>query len=273
LRYYGKILFALWGQMDLVQLAEDYDRIIRASDLGLTLEASRHLELYKQTRFDLSLKRLLGPYQEAIINQRELSVDAISELAKQVVNAQFFCDGNHRTALLLCVHLMLLYNKTLPRIHTYLLYAAIDFEFLKCQQHLSETTATFFSGNAISTAIQSRSQVAMHSDKTANKWMQLRLDSVIGLPALIENLAHQFNNSTLSCTQKVQVKLFRQFSGFRPTMDHSSSLQIGTYVSSLEKKYLKNTAFNPRLDLYRPKHDASDERSSQESADHSSVRR
>ena len=257
--------------MDLVELAENYDRIIRASDLGLTPEDSKQLTLYKQSRFALSLKRLLHQYQEAITNQQALSVDAISELAKQLVNAQFFCDGNHRTALLLCYHLMLLYNNTLPRIRTYLLYAAIDFEFLKSQQDLGKSTAPFFSDNAILTAIKSRSQVGLHSEKTAKKWMQLRIDSVIAMPVFIKKLAHQFNARTLTCTQTVQVKLFRQFLGFRPTMDHSSSLQLGAYVSSLEKKSLKNNAFNPRLDLYRPKHAASDAMSSQESVDHSSV--
>ena len=165
----------------------------------------------------------------------------------------------------------LLYNNTLPRIRAYLLYAAIDFEFLKSQQGLDESTATFFSGNAISTAIKSRSQAGLHSEETAKKWMQLRMDSVIALPVFIKKLADQFNNRALSCAQTVQVKLFRQFSGFRHTMDHSSSLQIGTYVSSLEKKSLKNDEFNPRLDFYRPKHGARDAMSSQESADHSSV--
>jgi hypothetical protein len=240
--------------MILLELAEYYNRLIRKEDYTRTMKCppDDDIIIYNTEPNKVQLQRLLSSYQDKVNLNQPLQLDEIGELARTIVIEQKFCDGNHRTALFLCYHLALHCNSQLLKISPYLLYAAIDFEYLKSIYYLPEDLGKFFKNNAITTAFTSRAISNIPATKTMKLILKKIESEIISMPTFIESLSSQLMLPNHRPSITTQSKLFRQFLGFRPTMSHSTKTSTGQYTSWLRYKKLLDTEFNPKLDLNNP---------------------
>ncbi len=235
--------------MSLFDLAVGYNLLIRTNDKKIPIEG---IQLFKKSHYEQNFSGMISEYQLKLEQINASKLEIICDLAKNIVNAQYFCDGNHRTALLLCYNLVLFHCHQYPRIQPMWLYAAIDFEYLKSMHALDSEKGLFFSSNGIHTAIESRAMNNITHGESKDVMMNRLIDAVKEMPAQIEHLAKQFNANQRTASEKAQTKLFRQFAGFRPTMCHSTAVDNKSYLDFLTKKQLITDGFNPNLDLHRP---------------------
>lgn len=229
--------------MTVLELAKHYNMIVRQSDSQTKNIFEEHIEQFKNQQSDIALAKVLNIYQEKLDKNEKLSSDDIANLANDIVNSQHFVDGNHRTALLMCYHLHLFLNDKLLRIKPYLLYASIDFEYLKKQRDLDHKNL-FFSNNAIKAAIVSRTIGSIRSTALKLHHMDMIVELVKGMPKLLEKIATNIcKPHDNSCTQ--QDRLFRTYAGFRMRNEHSSLVSIESYQRSIVRLKLDNEPFCP----------------------------
>jgi prophage maintenance system killer protein len=229
--------------MNLLELAKHYNMIVRQSDSQHINIVDEPIEQFKNYQSNIALTNVLKVYQEKLDKNEKLSSDDIANLANDIVNSQHFVDGNHRTALLMCYHLHLFLNHQLLRIKPYLLYASIDFQYLKTQRDLDHAVL-FFSNNAIKAAIISRTISDIHSTDLKLQHMQMIVELVKKMPKLLEKIATNIcKPHDNSCTQ--QDRLFRAYAGFRMRNEHSSLVSIESYQRSIVRLKLDNEPFCP----------------------------
>ena len=227
----------------LLKLAKHYNAIVRQSDNQSHDVHNLPIVQFKNYQSEGALERVLEVYQRKLDSHEILTIDEISDLARDIVNSQHFVDGNHRTALLMCYHLNLFCRDELLRIKPYLLYASIDFEYLK-QQYALEDSNYFFSNNAIKAAILSRSIATIHSFALKEWHMTMIISLVEKIPSLLERIAQNIVKSHDStCTQ--QDRLFRTYAGYRLHNEHSSLISVQSYQLGIFKQNLQDKPFFP----------------------------
>ena len=228
--------------MSLFELFESINLQIRQSDY--TNSPNQAFIIFKSEFTKNKFKEFMANIESTLESTPLLSIDTISAYAKELVNKQWFIDGNHRTALALCFYLCLMHNHQLPRIKTYLLYASIDFEYAKSIFSLSPNIP-FFSNNAIQTALLSRSITSIHSPKLQMQYFEQKIESILGLAKFLTDLKRA-NSQPHSSTETTQIKLFKQFAGFRHDFCHSSHLSVKSYSSALKLDDLLDEEFDPK---------------------------
>lgn len=229
--------------MKLIEMAQHYNLIVRQSDNQQKITPEQDIVQFKNLNSRNALERVLNSYQTKLDNDDALTIEDIANLAKDIVNSQNFTDGNHRTALLICYHLCLFNNHQLLRIRPYLLYASIDFEYLK-NQHALEKTALFFSNNAIHSSLLSRAIGKVYSPTLKMIHMEMIINSVKILPIFLNNLAKNIIQPHIN-SFTIQDRLFRTFGGYRPHNEHSSMVSVQSYRQSIFRQKLDTKPFSP----------------------------
>ena len=234
--------------MTLVDLFESINLQIRLSDY--TNPPENPILVFKSELTKSKFIEFIANIESTLDSTPILSIETISAFAKELVNKQWFIDGNHRTALALCFYLCIMHNHQLPRIQTYLLYASIDFEYAKNIFGLSPKIP-FFSNNAIQTALLSRSISNIYSPKLQIKYFEQNIKDILGLAKFLTDLK-KTASLPRSAGKTTQIQLFKQFAGFRHEFCHSSYLTIQSYSSALKIDNLLDEAFNPKPAPKRP---------------------
>lgn len=252
--------------MDLFLLAERYNQLIRQSDKdrfdtgGSKNSTTTHeIIIFKSEAKQKKFKELLSGIQNSISDFVPINSTDICELSKNIVNAQCFVDGNHRTAVLLCYYLHLHYLSTEIKLKPYLLYAAVDFEYLKSMQGAEKSKKAFFSGNAIHVAIYSRAVKSVNSSILKEVRMDSLLQETLKIGCFLGKLSLTVKKPNIPPSLSVQSKLFRQYAGQRPSLTHSSVLvNDAAYMHHLHlmrdvnQTELLNSSYDPRLDCNNP---------------------
>lgn len=218
---------------------------IRMNDLKTS--QSSDVRIFKNESSELAFTRFILQIEESISNTSFIAIDQIADYAKEIVNRQWFVDGNHRTALALCYYLSIFHNHQLPRIKSYLLYASIDFEYLK-NIYFIPPGKPFFDSNAIKVALLSRSISFIKSEPLMMLHFEKILESILGLAKHLENLKLA-NSRPHTCGETQQIQLFKRFSGFRNGFCHSSETHIENYMAQMEKYHLLDDEFDPNFPL------------------------